>query len=228
MTHIRRYRKKPIEIEAQKYIGSKSRVRQFVPDDILIWEIQDDNELLYIKTLEGDMLVRIGDYIIKGVAGEFYPCKPEIFNQTYEAIDKLSTDDFKSMLEENLTKSGRTWDDLYYSPDELRKRLKKGGEFMIWTGKRDKLVFKCIETQYYDETNYKITIKKELRLMKRKSLIFSHTDYILKEALVDFFNNYCEIDYKDFQPNSLYEIRFEIDDEGSILDYKATWLQKSN
>jgi len=41
---------------------------------------------VYIETLEGDMSVSKGDYIIKGVKGEFYPCKPDIFNETYEAV----------------------------------------------------------------------------------------------------------------------------------------------
>jgi hypothetical protein len=42
---------------------------------------------LIIKTLEGDHLAHIGDYILKGVKGEFYPCKKEIFEQTYETVD---------------------------------------------------------------------------------------------------------------------------------------------
>ena len=41
---------------------------------------------LIIKTLEGEHLASIGDYIIKGVKGEFYPCKPDIFEQTYEQL----------------------------------------------------------------------------------------------------------------------------------------------
>lgn len=41
---------------------------------------------LYIKTLEGVMKVSCGDFIIKGVAGEYYPCKPEIFKETYEEV----------------------------------------------------------------------------------------------------------------------------------------------
>lgn len=42
---------------------------------------------LVIKTLEGNHLANIGDYIIKGVAGEFYPCKPDIFEKTYEVAE---------------------------------------------------------------------------------------------------------------------------------------------
>ena len=43
-------------------------------------------ETMTIKTLEGDMTANVGDYIIKGVKGEFYPCKPDIFEQTYEPV----------------------------------------------------------------------------------------------------------------------------------------------
>ncbi|EJX17487.1 hypothetical protein SOJ_17760 [Staphylococcus sp. OJ82] len=41
---------------------------------------------MYVNTLEGDMLVNAGDYIIKGINGEVYPCKPDIFHKTYEVV----------------------------------------------------------------------------------------------------------------------------------------------
>ena len=44
--------------------------------------------ILVIETLEGDMTARIGDWIIKGVKGEFYPCKPDIFETTYELVEE--------------------------------------------------------------------------------------------------------------------------------------------
>ena len=43
---------------------------------------------VYVETLEGKMLANIGDMIIKGVNGEFYPCKPDIFNKTYEKVEE--------------------------------------------------------------------------------------------------------------------------------------------
>jgi hypothetical protein len=45
-----------------------------------------EDEPPYIRTLEGNMYVMPGDWIIKGVKGEFYPCKPDIFELTYEAV----------------------------------------------------------------------------------------------------------------------------------------------
>ncbi|WP_421000035.1 hypothetical protein ACOJIU_12620 [Carnobacterium maltaromaticum] len=86
-----RYRKKPVVIEAFKYDGDfkKSTREYYVPDwaisnleaGILSFEGQGD---LFINTLEGKMFVSVGDYIIQGVQGELYPCKPDIFEQTYE------------------------------------------------------------------------------------------------------------------------------------------------
>lgn len=52
--------------------------------DIISESVNPD--CLNIKTLEGDILASLNDYIIRGVAGELYPCKPDIFNQTYELI----------------------------------------------------------------------------------------------------------------------------------------------
>ena len=53
------------------------------PADRHAWHNSTD---IYINTLEGQMLARCGDYIIKGVQGEFYPCKPDIFLETYELV----------------------------------------------------------------------------------------------------------------------------------------------
>lgn len=51
-----------------------------------IW-IDPDQGSLMIRTLEGDMRVSVGDFVIQGVSGEFYPCKPDIFDKTYEEVD---------------------------------------------------------------------------------------------------------------------------------------------
>lgn len=78
----KKYRKKPIIIEALKWTGdNKKEVENF-----LTTSYSCDSDSLYINTLEGVMECSKGDYIIKGVAGEFYPCKPDIFEQTYEEV----------------------------------------------------------------------------------------------------------------------------------------------
>jgi len=72
------YRKKPVVIEAIQWDGNTEPMLDFCKSAEFI-----DGEL-YIQTLEGNMKASIGDFIIKGVQGEFYPCKPDIFNLTYE------------------------------------------------------------------------------------------------------------------------------------------------
>lgn len=79
----KQYRKKPVVIEAMQYDGTNASA---VIAWSGAWQIQY-TDALAITTLEGDMRVSVGDYVIRGVAGEFYPCKPDIFEATYEAVD---------------------------------------------------------------------------------------------------------------------------------------------
>lgn len=81
-----KYRKKPVVIEAIKYEKEHiDRALDFCDNNEHIKYNPEDNEY-YIHTLEGDMKVSEGDYIIKGINGEFYPCKPDIFEKTYEKL----------------------------------------------------------------------------------------------------------------------------------------------
>jgi len=75
-----KYRKLPVEIEAIQFTGNNMpELELFVP----VGRYHDD-ETFSIITLEGEMHVSVDDYVIKGVKGEFYPCKPDIFEATYE------------------------------------------------------------------------------------------------------------------------------------------------
>ncbi|MDE2469106.1 MAG: hypothetical protein KGL35_10290, partial [Bradyrhizobium sp.] len=85
------FRKKPVEIEAWKFEGGWENARKFcaISEHISWCEMGDGSDPLgeiEIETLEGRMTARPGDWIIKGVKGEFYPCKPDIFEATYEAV----------------------------------------------------------------------------------------------------------------------------------------------
>lgn len=87
---MKTYRKKPVEIQA------------FQLNDTTMWDVfkwintnggntrewswDDDDKYIKIETLEGVMKASEGDYIIKGISGEFYPCKPDIFEKTYEEV----------------------------------------------------------------------------------------------------------------------------------------------
>lgn len=84
-----RYRKKPVEIEARQLIDDLRN-----HSEVAMWINANGGEALvpfaepcvFIETLEGRMRADIGDYVIRGVQGEFYPCKPDIFEATYEPI----------------------------------------------------------------------------------------------------------------------------------------------
>ena len=93
-----KYRKKPVVIEAFKWTGDETQMEdpewivEAIKNKIVRIEFEPDLikgealPFLLIKTLEGEMRANIGDYIIKGVADEMYPCKPDIFEKTYEAV----------------------------------------------------------------------------------------------------------------------------------------------
>lgn len=86
-----KFRKKPVVIEAIQY---KNLTDVALMSDI--WgeafdqvngKVDNFSYDLTIKTLEGNIQASVGDYIIKGIKGEFYPCKPDIFEMTYEAVN---------------------------------------------------------------------------------------------------------------------------------------------
>ncbi|MGO2311675.1 MAG: hypothetical protein ACTH6A_06595 [Brachybacterium tyrofermentans] len=110
------FRKKPVEIEAMRFIGPPANAHALTgwmeghDYPFLVGNATEPDTLRYpgdesgirpeqgiyidpatgelmIRTLEGDMRVAVGDWVIRGVRGEFYPCKPDIFDATYEAVD---------------------------------------------------------------------------------------------------------------------------------------------
>lgn len=96
-----KYRKKPVEVEARQWNGTAEAASH-----IIDWALQNGVTIVYtcsdpdrcsrfdgdtphylrIPTLEGDMVANLNDYIIRGVQGEFYPCKPDIFEATYDEV----------------------------------------------------------------------------------------------------------------------------------------------
>ena len=91
-----KYRKKPVVIDAVLYSGYNGNGFVFdeapecFTDAICEYTVvfDDSDEQLKIKTLEGTMIAAPGDYLIRGVKGEIYPCKPEIFEMSYEEVEE--------------------------------------------------------------------------------------------------------------------------------------------
>lgn len=90
---VREYEKRPIRVKAIKFTGeNREAVLRFampqLSDDAINGAVVMQLPIV-INTLEGDMLVSQGDYVIQGIKGEFYPCKPDIFEATYCRLAKL-------------------------------------------------------------------------------------------------------------------------------------------
>lgn len=88
-----RYRKRPVEVDAVHYDGTNfDQVQAFMSRDGRVKEKhlpgpgRGMHPGIVIHTLEGDMTASVGDWIIRGVAGELYPCKPGVFEATYELV----------------------------------------------------------------------------------------------------------------------------------------------
>lgn len=84
------YRKKPVVIEAVQHFNNMGTYTAVIPswliDACLNGTVIDRDGETYIKTLEGEMKVNDGDWIIQGIKGELYPCKNDIFEATYEPV----------------------------------------------------------------------------------------------------------------------------------------------
>jgi hypothetical protein len=83
-----KFRKKPIVIEAVQFNDSTERLMQLseIVDMEVVVSYSVSGPVMLIKTLEGVMEAKVNDWIIKGVNGEVYPCKPDIFEKTYERV----------------------------------------------------------------------------------------------------------------------------------------------
>jgi uncharacterized protein affecting Mg2+/Co2+ transport len=95
---IQKFKKKPVEIEAIQYTGKNDfDIGKWSSGVVYSSPVLEPNEsnpsgsYLQIKTLEGIMTAIVGDWIIKGIKGEFYPCKNDILLMTYDVVDTQSS-----------------------------------------------------------------------------------------------------------------------------------------
>ncbi len=119
-----KFRKKPIVIEAIQFDGSPDTAHEIYK--LSTRDISYIGDHLTIRTLEGPMTASVGDWIIKGVAGEVYPCKPDIFEATYEPVDDADRqyDAFRArilkMFEEKDKQLAILEEDKWNLKDEIR------------------------------------------------------------------------------------------------------------
>ncbi len=89
-----KFRKKPVVIEAEQFLPNDEAIEKVMAlasqgsHKVSVNTYPDGKREMFIDTLEGTMEAQVGDWIIRGVAGEVYPCKPDIFYQTYERVSE--------------------------------------------------------------------------------------------------------------------------------------------
>lgn len=86
-----KYRKRPVVVDAVQFVDTEESILKLSElglYPVRVDYVDLDNPILKIETLEGTMIATEGDYIIKGVQGEYYPCKLDIFAETYEKTEE--------------------------------------------------------------------------------------------------------------------------------------------
>ena len=141
---MQKFVKKPVVIEAVEYNGAnKKEIEAFVGKklDTVYTELKEPLELK-IPTLEGDMKASKGDYIIKGIKGEFYPCKPDIFKSTYNVVE-----DNNGILSEGEKRVRTTFNVLSLATVDIAKQLMAEAINLLSRDQND------VASYYYDSIN---------------------------------------------------------------------------
>lgn len=156
-----KYIKKPVEIEAMQFLDTTESIEElsdFTGKEIRVDYQDRNNPCLKIETLEGTMKASVGDYIIKGVKGEFYPCKPDIFEATYAP-------------------SETPLDRMKIESHELNERLRKLRSFIDHQmGMLSKFVLdeddkRLLTIQYWNMLAYAYTLDIRIRKMNKNNLL---------------------------------------------------------
>lgn len=141
---MQKFVKKPVVIEAVEYNGAnKEEIEAFVGKklDTVYTELKEPLELK-IPTLEGDMKASKGDYIIKGIKGEFYPCKPDVFKSTYNVVE-----DNNGILSEGEKRVRTTFNVLSLETVDIAKQLMAEAINLLSRDQND------VASYYYDSIN---------------------------------------------------------------------------
>ncbi len=149
-----KFRKKPVVIEAVQWIGKQSLndVAAFLDNaDVVFHNPYDENGYITIPTLEGVMQVSMGDWIIRGVKGELYPCKPDIFAATYESAEEQW-----GLLYREMSKGATISDD-----KQFRYSLHR-----TWEPTLQRLIFVMLNPSTADSMKDDPTIKKLIKFAR--------------------------------------------------------------
>jgi hypothetical protein len=154
-----KFRKKPVVIDAVQWTGSNGEEIDSFIGEIGDRHYYDVDGTLIIKTLEGNHDATINDWIIKGIKGEFYPCKPDIFEMTYEKEKERPAiwDKFDKLIDQRvLMVSDKDFEELYKTLDPSSKAMVNSIGF---------------STVRYDEHLYNVLCYKNYAIIKASDFI---------------------------------------------------------
>ena len=140
---MQKFVKKPVVIEALQYDGENiEAIENFVGKKLSTVMSSNVDVNLIIPTLEGDMKASKGDYIIKGIKGEFYPCKPDVFKSTYNVVE-----DNNGILSEGEKRVRTTFNVLSLATVDIAKQLMAEAINLLSRDQND------VASYYYDSIN---------------------------------------------------------------------------
>ena len=140
---MQKFVKKPVVIEAIQYNGINiTEIESFVGAKLPTVGLSDVATRLVLPTLEGDMKVSKGDYVIKGIKGEFYPCKPDVFKSTYNVVE-----DNNGILSEGEKRVRTTFNVLSLETVDIAKQLMAEAINLLSRDQND------VASYYYDNIN---------------------------------------------------------------------------
>ena len=141
---MQKFVKKPVVVEAYQFDGNIRSIDNFPISEVGKFKVSSENGQYYliIPTLEGDMKAVAGDWIIKGVKGEYYPCKPDIFERIYNAVE-----DNNGILSEGEKRVRTTFNVLSLATVDIAKQLMAEAINLLSRDQND------VASYYYDSIN---------------------------------------------------------------------------
>ena len=136
---MQKFKKKPVVIDAVQWDGTEELADQIASDWVapnsgITIMTHDGCDSVFIETLEGEMEAKVGDWVIRGVAGELYPCKPEIFAATYELADNTK---YLQEANHNIAADQNILESLLFTAMELIREHDLEDAFYIKRGERN-------------------------------------------------------------------------------------------
>lgn len=211
MTHqLSQFRKKPVVIEAMQFTEeTKNQVFNWITcNKVADWD-EVGRPTLKIQTLEGDITASLGDWVIKGVVGEFYPCKPDIFAATYESAYKPSMCDALAALEDKVPTPSHPAGHLNGNDLWSRGQLLDAMAYAFGAGMAHEAIARQAALQEKDKTTNPTAVPEDVR-RDAERLDWLSKQYVVVRIPMRWGTTACFTGFPDLEEES-WDLRAAID-----------------